>query len=104
MNSKIKRPQRGGDFTGAQGPHRVSPAKASPERRTVHFRARRLAVTAVVIATLSYHGSSSSSHIYLSLSLFPFFLPLFFFFPYSIPEENKMSGTKRLATPPDDHQ
>lgn len=89
MNSEIKRPQCGGDFAGAQGPYRVPPAKASPERRTVHFFARRYG---------RYYRSSLMSRIFLlftdiSLSLFSFFLYSSFRTFYT--RGKKMSGTVR---------
>lgn len=35
MNGEVKRPQRGGNFAGAQGPHRVPPAKAVKKELSV---------------------------------------------------------------------
>lgn len=49
MNGEVKRSQRGGDFAGAQDPHRVPPAKAVKKELSVPA-GRVLAILCYVIA------------------------------------------------------
>jgi len=67
MNSEVKRPQRGGYLAGAQGPHRVPPAKAV--RKSCQFPRERQTPGRVNLNFLGYHLPSVVQYIVHSLAL-----------------------------------
>lgn len=68
MNGEVKRPQRGGDLPGAQGPHRVPPAKAVGKSRQFSGRFSRKDVN---VNLFSHHLPSVVQYIVHSLALVP---------------------------------
>lgn len=54
MNGEVERPQRGGDFAGAQGPHRVPSAKAVRKKEMESRQCRERAVYFAEGANLNF--------------------------------------------------